>query len=290
MSAPWTISSGPFPTWLTPSTMRIALAMWDNMGRVVAETMLLDRILKQPERMEIVNRDHVTSLMAQPRPQIGVDAAYGELGVRRLGLCCLWRQACGCVPSARKSPCRPHAASTSREPLFGWPLHQWHGARQESGGSKDRTADDRFRPARREFGFRHRPGRSPRHCHSYFRRRGQIHPRTGHDCPPCRRADMDGAGATDRPGNAVSYRAEGARGEAHQEIAKRTFMPPPPPFSGSSNFGSAKRPSNGSGSIRVFENANLIEGHQPLDDASDSVASISASLVNQTIHYGKGTT
>ena len=33
-----------------------------------------------------------------------------------------------------------------------------------------------------------------------------------------------------------------------------------------------------------FENANLIEGHQPLDEVSDSVASISASLVNQTIH------
>ncbi len=33
----------------------IALAMWGNLGRVMAETMLLDRILKQPERLEFEN-------------------------------------------------------------------------------------------------------------------------------------------------------------------------------------------------------------------------------------------
>src|SRR5208337_5475486 len=30
----------------------IALAMWDNLGRVMAETVLLDRILKDPSRIE----------------------------------------------------------------------------------------------------------------------------------------------------------------------------------------------------------------------------------------------
>lgn len=33
----------------------IALAMWENLGRVMAETMLLDRILREPERIEIEN-------------------------------------------------------------------------------------------------------------------------------------------------------------------------------------------------------------------------------------------
>lgn len=34
---------------------QIALAMWENLGRVMAETMQLDRLLKQPERIEITS-------------------------------------------------------------------------------------------------------------------------------------------------------------------------------------------------------------------------------------------
>ena len=50
-----------FPEMTTAERDGIALAMWENMGRVVAETMLLDRILKQPERMEIVDKEALTS-------------------------------------------------------------------------------------------------------------------------------------------------------------------------------------------------------------------------------------
>jgi KDO2-lipid IV(A) lauroyltransferase len=34
---------------------RIARAMWKNLGRVMAETMQLDRLLEQPERIEVIN-------------------------------------------------------------------------------------------------------------------------------------------------------------------------------------------------------------------------------------------
>ncbi len=37
----------------------IALAMWDNLGRVMAETMLLDRVLKDPSRIEFENQSFI---------------------------------------------------------------------------------------------------------------------------------------------------------------------------------------------------------------------------------------
>jgi Kdo2-lipid IVA lauroyltransferase/acyltransferase len=44
-----------FPEKSEAERNRIALAMWENLGRVMAETMQLDRILKEPERIEIEN-------------------------------------------------------------------------------------------------------------------------------------------------------------------------------------------------------------------------------------------
>lgn len=67
-----------FPDMTEVERERIALAMWDNMGRVVAETMLLNRILAQPERMEIVKPEQLKSRMGQPGPQMGVTLHMGN--------------------------------------------------------------------------------------------------------------------------------------------------------------------------------------------------------------------
>lgn len=83
-----------FPDMTEAERERIALAMWDNMGRVVAETMLLDRILAQPDRMEIVNRDQLTSRMGQPGPQMGVTLHMGNWELAAYGCA-----ACGGKPA-----------------------------------------------------------------------------------------------------------------------------------------------------------------------------------------------
>ena len=44
-----------FPEKTPAEREAIAMAMWGNLGRVMAETMMLDRILKEPERIEIEN-------------------------------------------------------------------------------------------------------------------------------------------------------------------------------------------------------------------------------------------
>ena len=78
-----------YPDMTLGERERIALAMWGNLGRVVAETMLLDRILKQPDRAEIVNRDELEMAMHQPGPKIGVTLHMGnwELAAWGCALC-----------------------------------------------------------------------------------------------------------------------------------------------------------------------------------------------------------
>ncbi len=44
-----------FPEKTAAEREQIALKMWENLGRVVAETMQLDRLLEEPERIEVVN-------------------------------------------------------------------------------------------------------------------------------------------------------------------------------------------------------------------------------------------
>lgn len=44
-----------FPEKTAEEREAIAVKMWENLGRVMAETMQLDRLLKQPERIEIIN-------------------------------------------------------------------------------------------------------------------------------------------------------------------------------------------------------------------------------------------
>jgi KDO2-lipid IV(A) lauroyltransferase len=83
-----------FPDMTDAERERVARAMWDNLGRVVAETMLLDRILEQPERMVIANRDHLTSLMEESRPQIGVTLHMGNWELAAWGCA-----ACGGKPA-----------------------------------------------------------------------------------------------------------------------------------------------------------------------------------------------
>ncbi|MGE0850901.1 MAG: lysophospholipid acyltransferase family protein [Hyphomicrobiaceae bacterium] len=46
-----------FPHKALKERQAIALAMWENLGRVMAETMQIDRIIADPSRIEILNKD-----------------------------------------------------------------------------------------------------------------------------------------------------------------------------------------------------------------------------------------
>ncbi len=83
-----------FPEMCRAEHETIARAMWENMGRVVAETMLLDRILAEPDRMEVVDQAGVSRLMGRSDPQMGVTLHMGNWELAAYGCA-----ACGGKPA-----------------------------------------------------------------------------------------------------------------------------------------------------------------------------------------------
>lgn len=56
----------------------IARAMWANLGRVMAETMQIDRLIREPDRIEIVNQAVFDRYKGKMGPAIGVSLHQGN--------------------------------------------------------------------------------------------------------------------------------------------------------------------------------------------------------------------
>lgn len=67
-----------FPEKSDEEREAIALAMWKNLGRVMAETMQMDRLLKQPERIEVVNARMLQRYSGKMGSSIGVSMHSGN--------------------------------------------------------------------------------------------------------------------------------------------------------------------------------------------------------------------
>ena len=127
-----------FPEMTTAEREGIALAMWENMGRVVAEMMLLDRIVKQPDRMEIVNQETLTSRIGQPGPQIGVTLHMGNWELAAWGCAACGAKLAG-VYRPLVNPYVDRMLRKQREPLYSGGLFAKGGA-HDKGPAGQRTA------------------------------------------------------------------------------------------------------------------------------------------------------
>jgi KDO2-lipid IV(A) lauroyltransferase len=67
-----------FPEKSDAEREAIARAMWGNLGRVMAETMQLDRLIAEPDRIEILNRDVFARYKDKLGPAIGVSLHMGN--------------------------------------------------------------------------------------------------------------------------------------------------------------------------------------------------------------------
>ncbi|MGH6816895.1 MAG: lysophospholipid acyltransferase family protein [Hyphomicrobiaceae bacterium] len=67
-----------FPDKSDAERRALALAHWANLGRVMAETMQIDRILAQPERIEIVNAPLFARYKDKLGPVVGVSLHMGN--------------------------------------------------------------------------------------------------------------------------------------------------------------------------------------------------------------------
>ena len=78
-----------FPDWSETERKRVAAAMWRNTGRTIAETLLLDRIVSDPSRLEIDGRDVLQRRLREPGANIGVTLHMGnwEIAGIACGIC-----------------------------------------------------------------------------------------------------------------------------------------------------------------------------------------------------------
>ena len=67
-----------FPEKAPQEREAIARAMWGNLGRVMAETMLVDRLIKEPERIEIVSDKVFSRYKDKLGPAVGVSLHMGN--------------------------------------------------------------------------------------------------------------------------------------------------------------------------------------------------------------------
>ena len=67
-----------FPEKSTDEVETIARLMWANMGRVMVETMLIDRIVADPRRLVVSDHEHWAARMSQPGPSIGATLHMGN--------------------------------------------------------------------------------------------------------------------------------------------------------------------------------------------------------------------
>lgn len=77
-----------FPEKSPAERQAIALAHWENLGRVMAETMQIDKIIAQPDRIEIVNQGLFNRYRDKLGAAVGVSLHMGnwELAVWPLAL------------------------------------------------------------------------------------------------------------------------------------------------------------------------------------------------------------
>ena len=67
-----------FPEKSEAERRHIASAMWANMGRIFAETLVLDRVMAQEGTIDLVDREHWQARLGEPGPSIGCTLHMGN--------------------------------------------------------------------------------------------------------------------------------------------------------------------------------------------------------------------
>jgi KDO2-lipid IV(A) lauroyltransferase len=67
-----------FPEWDEEERQRVAHAQWDNVGRVLIEFFMMDRIMADPRRVEIVGIEKLDALRATGRPIVFVSGHFAN--------------------------------------------------------------------------------------------------------------------------------------------------------------------------------------------------------------------
>lgn len=127
-----------FPERSEPERRAIARAMWSNMGRTFAETLVLDRLIADPSRLEIVDREAWLRRAADVGPIVGCTLHMGNWEIAIHPFSIFGREPAG-VYKALENPLIDAWLRQSRRLLFPGGL-LGKGDRGDANGTGQRTA------------------------------------------------------------------------------------------------------------------------------------------------------
>ncbi len=67
-----------FPEWDEAARQRLARAQWENVGRVLIEFFMMDRIMADPTRVELIGREKLDAMVAGGRPIVFVSGHFAN--------------------------------------------------------------------------------------------------------------------------------------------------------------------------------------------------------------------
>jgi KDO2-lipid IV(A) lauroyltransferase len=70
-----------FPEWDEAERQRLAHVQWENVGRMMFEFFVMDRIMADPTRVEVVGREKLEAIVASGRPAVFVSGHFANFEV-----------------------------------------------------------------------------------------------------------------------------------------------------------------------------------------------------------------
>lgn len=117
----------------------IALKHWENLGRVMAETMQLDRIIADPTRIRIKDEQIFNRYKGKLGPIVGASLHLGNWGACHLAAHSFRRNPGRRLSLRQQSLRRPLSARAEEEPLPRWPVRPRRRGRRSRRKPEDRA-------------------------------------------------------------------------------------------------------------------------------------------------------
>jgi Kdo2-lipid IVA lauroyltransferase/acyltransferase len=161
-----------FPDKSAAEHEKIALAMWENMGRVAAETLIMDRIVADSARFEVIDQEHWRQRLGGRAPSVGCTLHMGNWELAIWPMTLFGRNPTG-VYKPLSNPLIDQWLAKSRSTLFS-------GGLISKGGNDDDTSSGQ-RAARQLVGIARKGGALGFVCDHVDRRRGTAIPFMGRE-------------------------------------------------------------------------------------------------------------
>ena len=214
-----------FPEKSEAERREIALRHWENLGRVMVETMRIDRFMKEPERIDIVSQNIFSRYKDKLGAAIGVSLHMGNWELAILPFTWAGANPARGLPLGDEPLRRPLSARAAQGPLSRRAVRARQ-RRRSRRRPEDGARDHGFRAPRRPARPRLRPLRPHRHAGAVLRQGRQDAGDRRHDRAPRRRPHLAVARSSASARRAVSRSSSRSCGCRARRTRRRTSAGP----------------------------------------------------------------